>query len=561
MLEKLIDSLISALQEDIPEIRRENFKFPGNFEDVDISCNISFVLAKKQGRDPFEVSAEISDKIVSKLPDTFLPLVFHKEGKQSPYLNFYLDYSKLFEGIVRKSGPKTASKTVLVEFSNPNPCKAMHIGNARTTVLGDSISEILGFCGRNVIRANYYNDLGKQFAKVVFAVRKYGVGGEGKFDHILAKIYVRLHEDMKAHPEWEGEIQALLNRLEANDPALEEERKFVLEGVVKAFGGTYERLGIDFDVYFYESKFREKGKEIAKLLEKKGHAFYSDEGTLVAGLEKSGLPNIVLLRSDGTGLYITADLALAIHRFEEFGLDECVWVVGSEQNLYFKQLFKVLELLGCPFADRCTHMSYGMVTLEGSKMSSRSGEFILLDEMIDEIIERAKGEVLQRHPDMPEDEVSALGEKIGVGALKYDLLKVDRFKNVDFNPQKAVQFEGNTGPYIQYMVVRCRAILRKAGGQKREAADRNYNPNDHEKALLRKFIEFGAVAERAAGELKPSLVCNYAFELATVFSRFYENCKVIGSEEESFRLRLVEKTKEMLETCLGLLRIEAPEVM
>ncbi|MBN2095022.1 MAG: arginine--tRNA ligase [Candidatus Aenigmarchaeota archaeon] len=554
MIGSIIDSLVLKLKPDFPGSLRENFQFPGKFGDL--SCNIAFAASKASGKSPAEIAEGIASKSSGDLPE-FVERVESKGG----YVNFFLDYSKLFESVVAPEKRAASGEKVLVEFSNPNPCKAMHIGNSRTTLLGDSICEILSACGKTAIRANYYNDLGKQFAKVLFAVQKYGFKEGGKPDHELARLYVELHKDLKEHPEWEGEIQVLLNRLEGKDPALETDRKFVLEKATRGFEETYRNLGVKFDTYFYESDFREKGKGMARDLEKKGLAFVSDERTLVANLEKSGLPNTVLIRSDGTGLYITSDLALTVHRFESLGLDECVWVVGSEQNLHFQQLFKLLELLGYGFADKCRHMSYGLITLQGSKMSSRSGEFILLDEVVDEVIEKAGEEVRKRHPLLEGEKLDELSRKIGIGALKYDLLKVDRNRGVDFNPAKAVQFEGNTGPYIQYMAVRCGSILAKKSPSPAFANERQYVLGEYEKALLRKLMEFSGVCQRAASELKPNLICNYAFELATTFSQFYENCKVIGSAEEGYRIKLVEKTKAMLEECLKLLRIEAPEMM
>ena len=554
MLAKIIENLAISLKEIAPEVVRENFQFPGKFGDV--SCNIAFASAKKSGKNPIVYSEELSKQIESNLPT-----VIEKVEAKGGYLNFFLDYSQLFETILKGEEIKPTGKKVLVEFSNPNPCKAMHIGHARTTLLGDSISEIIEFRGNEVVRANYYNDLGKQFAKAVFAVNKYGLDQNKKPDHALADIYVQLHKDIKIHPEFEKEIQEILNRLEQRDPTLNDLRERVLNDATRGFEQTYKRLGVKFDINFFESNYREKGKEIAKLLEKKGYAFYSDEGTLVANLEKSGLPNTVLLRSDGTGLYITSDLALTIQRFDKYKLDECVWVVGCDQNLYFQQLFKIFEILGYEFSKNCRHMSYGMVTLQGSKMSSRAGEFILLDELIDEVIEKARDEVKKRHEDYDEKEIEKIASQIGVGALKYEILKVDRNRNVDFNPAKAVQFEGNTGPYIQYMTVRCGAILKKAPQKCSDLDFSKYDPIEPEKNLLRKFMEFGIVTQKSAEQLRPSSVCNYAFELATIFSQFYENCKVIGTPEEPYRLLLVRKTKDTLEKCLELLRIEMPDRM
>jgi arginyl-tRNA synthetase len=330
-----------------------------------------------------------------------------------------------------------------------------------------------------------------------------------------------------------------------------------VQNAIKGFEETYKNLGIKFDVCLYENEFKNEGKKIAGELLNKGFGFEHD-GSVVIDLEKYGLPNTVLVRSDKTSLYLTSDLALTVYKFKKFKLNESIWVVGSEQNLHFKQLFKILEILGYKWATNCKHMNYGIVTLHGSKMSSRSGEYILLDDLVDEIIEKGIEEVNKRNSGLSEDKIKEISKKIGIGALKYDILKVDRNKNVDFNPSKAIKFEGDTGPYLQYTIVRCNSILRNIN-KKRKIEIKEIN--NYEKELLKKFLEFSEVIERSNENMRPNLICNYAFELATSFSKFYENCKVIGDKEEGFRLGLVKKTKEVLEICLGLLGIEVPDKM
>ena len=547
MLQMLISKLIRELKKEVPEIKKENFQFRGKFGDL--SCNICFVEGKKKGETPREIALE-------KMKNIKLPPEFEKVEEKDGYLNFYLNYKKISPEILKEYKKKSRKGgKIMVEFSNPNPCKAMHIGHARTTFLGDSVSRILEFQGNKIVRANYYNDLGKQVAKTVLAFQKYKLENKKKIDHELAEIYVKLHK------EDDGDIlneksQEILFELENKTGKFKSEWEFVVKNAVKGFEETYKNLGIDFDVCLYENKFKEEGKKIALELLKKGFAF-EHEGSVVINLEKYGVPNTVLVRSDKTSLYLTSDLALTIYKFKKFRLDKSVWVVGSEQNLHFKQLFKILEISDYRWAKNCKHMNYGIVTLQGSKMSSRSGEYTLLDDLVDELTEKGIKEVKKRNSKLGEKKIKELAKKIGIGALKYDILKVDRNKNVEFNPSKAIRFEGDTGPYIQYTIVRCNSILRNAKKKKIEIKE----INDYEKELLKKFLEFSGVVERSGEDMKPNLICNYAFELATIFSKFYENCRVIGSEEEGFRLRLVEKTKEILKTCLDLLGIEVPEKM
>ncbi len=562
MLQALIQRLVKELKKEFLEIKENNFQFPGKFGDI--SCNICFIEAKKKTLarkggasfasqtneiNPGELALEVIKKI--KLPEEF-----EKIEEKKGYLNFYFNYKKLGPKILEKlkTKPKT-NKKIMIEFSNPNPCKAMHIGHARTTFLGDSIARILEFHGNEIVRANYYNNLGKQVAKEIIALQKYGIKKMKKIDHEFAEIYAKLHKETD-EKELNSEAQKILFELENKTGKFEKEWGKIVDGAISGFEETYKNLGIKFDVCLYENEFKEEGKKIAKELLKKDLAFEHDD-SVVIDLEKYNLTNTVLSRADGTSLYLTSDLALTIHKFKEFNLTDSIWVVGSEQNLHFRQLFKILEILGYKWTKNCKHMSYGIVTLLGSKMSSRGGEYILIDDLVDEIIEKAKQEVKNRNPDLEETKISKIAKKIGIGALKYDILKVDRNKNEEFNPNKAIKFEGNTGPYLQYMVVRCNSILRNTEEKKLEVKE----INDYELELLKKFPEFSGVVEKSGGQLKPNLICNYAFELATIFSGFYENCKVIGSEEESFRLGLVKKTREVLEICLGLLGIEVPELM
>jgi arginyl-tRNA synthetase len=542
---ELIEKLAEILKSEFPKIKKENFEFPSEFGDI--SCNICFVEAKNKETNPIKLAEEIAKKIK-------LPKEFEKVESINGYLNFYLNYKEILDTILKEKIKKIGKGKVMVEFSDPNPCKAMHLGHARTTFLGDSISRILDFLGYKVIRANYYNDMGKQVAKEILAYQKYGLKKEKKVDHELAEIYAKLHSE-ENQEEIERKAQEILYGLE-KEGKYKEIWKEIVELAIQCFEETYEKLNIKFDINFFESEFREKGKEIANILLTKGIG-YRDEGAIVVDLERYELPNIVVLRKDGTGLYITADLALTIHKFEEFNLERSIWVVGSEQDVYFKQLFKIFELLDYEWYNKCEHVSYGVITFKGSKMSSRAGRYILLDDLINELIEKAKEEVKKRG-EKDKEKILEIAKKIGVGALKYEILKVERNKTIDFDPSRAILFEGNTSPYLQYSIVRCNSILKKYKG------DLNYEINEFnefEKALLRKFLEFSTVIEKAGTQLKPNLICNYAYELATLFSRFYENCKVIGSEKENFRIALVRKTREILEICLSLLGIEVPEKM
>ena len=558
MIQKIIKKLAKELKTEFPNIKEENFQFPGKFGDI--SCNICFIEAKKKGINPSKLALDKFKKVLNILPVDFVNFVSVDGG----YINFKFNYPELSKLIFKEEFKKSGKKEkIMVEFSNPNPCKAMHIGNSRSTFIGDSLSRILKYCGNDVIKANYYNDLGKQVAKTVLAVDKYGLKKNKKIDHELAEIYAKLHAE-GSKEELDNTSQKILYELENKTGKFRNEWKEVVKMATEGFEETYKNSKIEFDVYFYESDFKEEGKKLSQKLLKQGYAF-ENEGAIVINLEKEDptIPNTILIRSDKTGVYLTSDISLTIHKFKKFKLDKSIWVVGADQNNHFRQLFKILKLLGCKWTKNCEHVNYGLITLKGSKMSSRSGEFILIDDLIEEINEKARKEVRKRNPDLDEEQILKITKKIGLGALKYDILKIERNKNVDFNPDKAIQFEGNTGPYIQYMAVRCNSILKnvKTNVRRVKKDEKITQVNEYEKELMKKFLEFEEVLNRTARQLKPNLLCNYAFELATAFSKFYENCKVIGSYEENFRLKLVKKTKKILEICLNLLGIEVPEKM
>ena len=558
MIQKIIKKLAKELKTEFPDIKEENFQFPGKFGDI--SCNICFIEAKKKGINPSKLALDKFKKVLNILPVDFVNFVSVDGG----YINFKFNYPELSKLIFKEEFKKSGKKEkIMVEFSNPNPCKAMHIGNSRSTFIGDSLSRILKYCGNDVVKANYYNDLGKQVAKTVLAVDKYGLKKNKKIDHELAEIYAKLHAE-GSKEELDNTSQKILYELENKTGKFRNEWKEIVKMATEGFEETYKNSKIEFDVYFYESDFKEEGKKLSQKLLKQGYAF-ENEGAIVINLEKEDptIPNTILIRSDKTGVYLTSDISLTIHKFKKFKLDKSIWVVGADQNNHFRQLFKILKLLGCKWTKNCEHVNYGLITLKGSKMSSRSGEFILIDDLIEEINEKARKEVKKRNPDLDEEQILKITKKIGLGALKYDILKIERNKNVDFNPDKAIQFEGNTGPYIQYMAVRCNSILKnvKTNVRRVKKDEKITQVNEYEKELMKKFLEFEEVLNRTARQLKPNLLCNYAFELATAFSKFYENCKVIGSYEENFRLKLVEKTKKILEICLNLLGIEVPEKM
>jgi len=385
---------------------------------------------------------------------------------------------------------------------------------------------------------------------------------EGKPDFWLWKYYVKFHEEAEKKPELEEKAREILRKREIEkDEGITRIWENIIMWCVQGFEETYKKLSIGFDVYLYESKFRDSGKKIVEDAIKKGIAFKSEEGAIVANLEKYGLPSCIILRSDGTGLYSTSDLGMTLYKFENYKLDKSIWVVATAQNLYFKQLFKILELVGYEWTKNCYHFAFDLVHLPEGRMASRKGRAVILDEVVDKLTKLAYEEVNKRNPDLPENEKKEIADKIGIGALKYAITKIEPNNSITFDFKKMLSFEGDTGPYLQYAHTRCCGILRKAGIW--ETNFKTVKLKEQEKMLIRILTNFPNVVEQAAKDIKPHYICKYVYGLATALDRFYESCPVLKADGElkNFRLTLVSATKNVLKNSLNLLGIEALEKM
>ncbi len=479
-------------------------------------------------------------------------------------MNFFFDWQKLAEIVLKKilkSGADfgrlpAKGKVAVVDYSSPNPAHPIHVGSARTTFIGESLCRILAAAGYAVKRICYVNDLGKQVAKLLWGYKKFAAGAEPdkKPDHWLFDIYVKANEAISSDAKVEKEVEAILRKCEAGDAKLLGLVKKLVEWCLQGFKETYERIGVKFDEYLWESKFIKNSKKyVNKLLESK-HAFKTEDGAVVIDLEMHGLPSTIILRSDGTGLYLTRDIAATLYKFEKYKPQLNVFVVAEDQRLHFQQQFKILELLGYEeFAKNCVHVSYGYVTLPEGKLSSRAGRVVLIDDVLDEAVKRVK-------ESYTEDE--KIAEAVGVGAVIYSILKIEPNKQVTFKWEEALRLEGNTGPYLQYAHTRCASILKKA--KKWRPRFKTEKLTDQEKELIKILLKFPDVVYDAAKDLHPHYICNYAYNLATAFSAFYQFCPVLKAEREeqkNFRLSLVQATKIVLANALKLIGIEAVEKM
>jgi arginyl-tRNA synthetase len=535
--------------------------------DIAFPC---FHLAKKEKKSPQDIARDIAEEMNLDHAKS----IVRAEAKGG-YINFFFDWERLAEKILKdiktkdkKYGrpAKLKKQKIMVEYSQPNPVHSMHIGHARGTFLGDALANIFEFMGHKVIRANYMNDCGLQVAKLVTSIKLWAdnKSPEGKEDEWLWKYYVRFHEEAEEDATLETKAREILKQIDVDKKkdtvAL---RNKIVKWCIAGFDKTYEKVGIKFDMYLHESKFRDQGKKIVEKALKKKLAFESEEKTIVADLEKHNMPGLVILRSDGTGLYQTSDLGMTVHKFEKLKVDKAIWVVASAQNLYFRQIKKLLELLGYKWAkDDAIHFSFDLVRLPEGKMSSRKGKAILLDEVIDKLVDMAEKEIEKREISHTEQEKKATAKSIGVGALKYAIEKVEPDKGITFDFKKMLSFDGNTGPYLQYAHTRCASILAKAG--KHEPSFKVKQLKKEEKELVRMLADFPKTVGQAAKEMRINQICNYAYDVATAFSTFYNACPVLKADsaaQRDFRLSLVAATKTVLRNALTILGMDALEKM
>lgn len=523
-----------------------------------------FVLARKEKANPAELANEISRKL--KPSGLVGEINFY-----GPYINFYIDWKNagglLLKAILNEKEKygkqKPGKERVMVEYSAPNTNKPLHLGHLRNEAIGMAVANVLEATGHDVVKANLFSNRGSHICKSMLAYKKWGKGKppDIKSDHYVGKFYVMFEK--KKTKALEREVQDMLTKWEANDKETRALWSRMDSWAVKGFKETYKRFGSEFDADFRESDFWDKaGPVIKKGISRKVFKEEKD-GALMANLEKHNLGKKVIRRSDDTSIYITNDLALTPHKFRKFKLDRSIWVVASEQNHYFRQLFKIFELLGYPWAKDCHHLGYGLVSLPEGRMKSREGKVVDADDLIDELQDLARKEIKKRDKTLPKKELEKRSLQIGLAAIKYYLLKNDALKDMRFDPEESISFEGDTGPYIQYSHARARSILRKSGSPPSEAPDSGSLTEEKEISLMRHLAEFPDAVLRASDDLKPHYIAGYAFDLATKFNEFYQSVPVIKADQVSkpARLALVKATAQVISNSLGLLGIESPERM
>lgn len=490
-----------------------------------------------------------------------------------PYLNFFFNEGKLAELVVKQvtkekekyGNADKKKKTVMVEYSNPNPLKGFHVGHLRNTALGAAYCKILEKAGYKVIRANYYNDTGSHVSKTLWAYNKFFKKKESTIKNKgewVGKIYSDAVFKLKENPNYEKEVLEIQKKIDNKDKKWLFLLKKLKTWSIKEFDRIYTELGSKFDYIYYDKDFIVSGKDVVKKLEKHKLVEYED-GAPIINLEKYNLGKKPLLRSDGTALYITKDLAMAQKRFKDYKLNKSVYVVGAEQDFYFKQLFKTLEILGFDKANQLYHLSYELVLDENmKKFSSRLGDAPLYSMLAEKAKEKALNQVKKKNPKLSTKKQKELADKIAVGAMMYMMLNKSNNKRIPFDLDKALSYEGDTGPYLQYALVRANKIIKKA--KTKPSFNNLYLLNsESEYELIKKISSFSSTIEKAAELHSPHFIANYAYDLSKLFSNFYEQCPVIKAEDKirKARLALVTAFVQTLKNNLDLLGIKEVEVM
>ena len=523
----------------------------------------------------------------------FLNLVIDKKAWLS-LLNEMNQNEKFGEKPVTENSP-----LVMIEYSSPNTNKPLHLGHVRNNLLGWSLAQIMEANGNKVVKTNIVNDRGIHICKSMLAWLKYGNGetpetSGKKGDHLIGDYYVAFDKhyreevkELKAKYMAEGmdeesaekkakeesplikEAHEMLVKWEQNDPEVRALWKKMNDWVYAGFDETYKALGVGFDKIYYESNTYLVGKKKVEEGLAKGLFFRKDDNSVWADLTGEGLDQKLLLRSDGTSVYMTQDIGTAEMRFNDFPIDKMIYVVGNEQNYHFQVLSILLDRLGFKWGKELVHFSYGMVELPNGKMKSREGTVVDADDLIAAMIADAKqtSEELGKFKDMSEEERNEIARVVGLGALKYFILKVDARKNMLFNPEESIDFNGNTGPFIQYTYARIRSILRKAAAEGitiPATLSAEMPLNEKEIELIQKLNEFGAAVEQAGKDYSPSGIANYCYELTKAFNQFYHDYSILGADTENekvVRLVLAQNVGKTLKNGMALLGIEVPERM
>ena len=584
IVSRSVGALYGEQEGEVLQIQKTRKEFDGDY------TLVVFPLLKRSRKSPEATATEIGEYIVANTPEVASFNVIKGFLNISMRSSFWMD---CFADIVTDEDfgrSAQTGRTIMVEYSSPNTNKPLHLGHIRNNLLGFSVSRILEANGNRVIKANLVNDRGIHICKSMLAWKLYGNGetpqSSGmKGDHLVGKYYVEFDKHYKAQikelmaagkSEEEAkhsapimlQAQEMLRRWEAKDPEVYSLWQTMNRWVYEGFDVTYKALGVDFDKIYYESQTYLLGKDIVQQGLDKGIFFRKEDNSVWIDLTADGLDQKLLLRGDGTSVYITQDLGTAFRRFKDNKLDDMIYVVGNEQNYHFQVLKLILKKLGYDWSDNITHLSYGMVELPEGKMKSREGTVVDADDLIADMVATARemSQELGKLDGCTEEEANDISRMVGLGALKYFILKVDPKKTMLFNPRESIDFNGNTGPFIQYTHARIRSVLRKAAEAGIEYKGRvsgiELLPEEIE--LVKMLSDYPAVVASAGESYSPAVIGAYVYDLSKLFNSYYHDHSILHEEKEKvrrIRLQLAEQTARVIRSGMWLMGIEVPDRM
>ena len=530
-----------------------------------------FRLAKTMRKAPNLIAAELAEKLQGEQ-------LFSEVSPVNAYVNMFVSREEMMKSTVSEVLEEKenfgrsdigGNKKVIVEFSSPNIAKPFHIGHIRSTVIGNSLSKIYDALGYDVFKINHLGDYGTQFGKMICAYRRWG----NREDVINSPIktllgyYTKFHVEVEEHPELEDEARAIFTKLEQGSKEEVELWQWFREESLKEFQRVYDMLGIEFDSYNGESFYSDKMPRFEKELLDKG-LLQESKGAQVVDLEKYKLGTALIKKSDGSSLYITRDIAAAVYRKENYDFYKNIYVVATQQNLHFQQLFKILELMGYDWANQCVHVPFGMVRLEEGTMSTRHGRVVFLEDVLNGAIEKTREIIKEKNPNI--ENLEEITSQVGIGAVVFNELSNNRIKDYTFKWDQILNFDGETGPYVQYTHARCASLLRKAG---EDIVAKAQDPKNVDFALLAKsdsayeltklIYAFPGVVEQAGEKYEPSIITRHIIDIAQCFNKFYHDEHIIVDDEveKTSKIALVIATKRVIATGIGLLGMKAPERM
>ena len=591
-----IEAVKALYGQDVPEkmvqLQKTRSEFEGNL------TLVVFPFVKMARKSPEQTGQELGDYLVAhceavssyNVVKGFLNLVI----APAAWLSMLADIDS--DEHYGEKAADAQSPLVMIEYSSPNTNKPLHLGHVRNNLLGWSLAQIMQANGNRVVKTNIVNDRGIHICKSMLAWLKWGNGetpesSGKKGDHLIGDYYVafdkhyreeiktlaaqyvlnglpveQAEEKAKQEAPLIKEAHEMLVKWEQNDPEVRALWEKMNNWVYAGFDETYQKMGVSFDKIYYESQTYLKGKAKVEEGLAKGLFERHDDGSVWADLTNVGLDQKLLLRSDGTSVYMTQDIGTAEMRFQDYPIDKMIYVVGNEQNYHFQVLSILLDRLGFKWGKELTHFSYGMVELPNGKMKSREGTVVDADDLMELMVSDAYKTSMElgKFDDMTEEERREIARIVGMGALKYFILKVDARKNMLFNPEESIDFNGNTGPFIQYTYARIRSILRKADNQNSQFSILNPQLSDKEIELIQKMSEYGAAVEQAGKDYSPSGIANYCYELTKVFNQFYHDYSILNEEDEQkrqVRLVIARNVGKIIKNSMALLGIEVPERM